>query len=84
MTPEPISAVGAKGQASFLQGLVTATAVGLAALTAANVMEGSDGVIAAFPPCLSFLLGVIPTNRYVPIGGKRSLKNDPCQMHETP
>jgi hypothetical protein len=28
--------------------------------------------------------GVIPTNRYVPIGGKQSLKNGPRQMHETP
>ncbi len=27
---------------------------------------------------------VIPTNRYVPIGGKQSLKIDPRQMHETP
>jgi hypothetical protein len=27
---------------------------------------------------------VIPTNRYVPIGGKRSLKNDPHQMHKIP
>jgi hypothetical protein len=27
---------------------------------------------------------VIPTNRYVPIGGKRSLKNDPRQMHKIP
>ncbi len=30
----------------------------LAALTAANVMEGTDGAKAAFPPCLSFLLGL--------------------------
>jgi hypothetical protein len=29
-------------------------------------------------------LSVIPTNRYVPIGGKRSLKSDPRQMHKTP
>ncbi len=42
----------------FLQGLVAATAAGLSALTAANVMEGTDGVMAAFPPCLSFLLGI--------------------------
>ncbi len=27
---------------------------------------------------------VIPTNRYVPIGRKQSLKNDPPQMHKTP
>jgi hypothetical protein len=30
------------------------------------------------------LQDVIPTNRYVPIGGKQSLKNDPHPMHETP
>jgi hypothetical protein len=36
--------------------------------------------------CLKFLRQgcVIPTNRYVPIGGKQSLKSDPRQMHETP
>ncbi len=33
--------------------------------------------------CNSFII-VIPTNRYVPIGGKRSLKNNPHQMHKTP
>jgi hypothetical protein len=52
------STVGAKGKAGFLQGLVAATAVTLAALTAAYVMEGTDGVMVAFPPCLSFLLGI--------------------------
>ncbi len=52
------SAVGAKGQARFLQGLVAGTAAALAALTAANVMEGANGAMAAFPPCLSFLLGL--------------------------
>jgi hypothetical protein len=52
------SAVGAKGQADFLCGLAAATVVGLAALTAANVMEGPDGVRVAFPPCLFFLLGL--------------------------
>ncbi len=45
------SAVGAKGQASFLRGLAVATEAALAALTAANVIEGTDGVMAAFPPC---------------------------------
>ncbi len=40
----------------FLQGLAMATAVALAALTAANVMEGMAGVRAAFPPFLSCLL----------------------------
>ncbi len=52
------SAVGAKGQASFLQGLAAATAAALAALTAANMMEGTDAVMATFPPYLSFLLGI--------------------------
>ncbi len=52
------SAVGAKGQASFLRGLAAATAAALGALTAANVMEGTDGVMATFPPCSSFLLGL--------------------------
>ncbi len=41
-----------------MQGLAAATAVALAALTAANVMEGMNGVRAAFPPCSSFLLGL--------------------------
>ncbi len=49
-TGDDTSVVGAKGQASFLQGLAAATAAALAALTAANVMEGTDGVMAAFPP----------------------------------
>ncbi len=40
----------------FLQGLAAATAAELAALTAANVMVGTDGVGVAFPPCSSFLL----------------------------
>ncbi len=57
-TRDDTSAVGAKGQASFLQGLEAATAAALAALTAANVMEGTDGVMVAFPPCSSFLLGL--------------------------
>jgi hypothetical protein len=30
------------------------------------------------------VVGVIPTNGYVPIGGKQSLKNNPRQMHKTP
>jgi hypothetical protein len=51
------SAVEAKGQAGFLRGLLAATAA-LAALTAANVIEGMDGVMVAFPPCSSFLLGL--------------------------
>jgi hypothetical protein len=34
------------------------TAAALIALTAANVMEGTDGAMAAFPPCLSVLLGL--------------------------
>ncbi len=34
----------------------TATAAALAAFTAANVIEGTDGGMAASPPCLSFLL----------------------------
>jgi hypothetical protein len=44
----------------YLQGLAAATAVALAASTAANVMEGTDGVAAAFPPFSSFLLGIQP------------------------
>jgi hypothetical protein len=52
------SAVGAKGEARLLQGLVAGTATALAALTAANVMEGTDGAMVAFLPCLSFLLGL--------------------------
>ncbi len=55
-TGSDTSAAGAKGQASFLQGLVAATAAVLAALTAATVMEGMDGAMAASSPCLSFLL----------------------------
>ena len=55
-TSPDTSAVGAKGQVSFLQRLVAATAAALAALTAANVMEGMAGVRAAFPPCSSCLL----------------------------
>ncbi len=38
--------------------MAAVTAAALAALTAANVMEGTDGVRVAFPPCLSFLLGL--------------------------
>jgi hypothetical protein len=46
-----------------MQGLAAATAVGLAAFAAAafaaaNVTNGTDGGMAAPPPCLSFLLGV--------------------------
>jgi hypothetical protein len=52
------SAVGAKEQAGFLQGLAAVTAAALAALTTANVMKGTDGVMVAFPPCSSFLLGL--------------------------
>jgi hypothetical protein len=57
-TGSDTSAVGAKGQVSFLQGLAAATAAVLAALKAANVMEGTDGAKAASPPYLSFLLGL--------------------------
>jgi hypothetical protein len=53
-----MSAVGAKGQAGFLQGLAAATAAALATLPAATVMEGTDGAMVAFPPCLSLLLGL--------------------------
>jgi hypothetical protein len=57
------SAAGADGAVGFLQGLAAAaTAAALAALTAANVMEGMDGYIAAFPPCSSFLLGILRRN----------------------
>jgi hypothetical protein len=52
------SAVGVKGNSVLLQGLVAATAALLAAFTAANMMEGTDGGMAASPPCLSFLLGL--------------------------
>jgi hypothetical protein len=57
-TGSDTSAVGAKGHAILLQGLVAATAAVLAAFTAVNVMEGMDGAMAAFLPCLSFLLGL--------------------------
>ncbi len=53
------SAAGAEGVAGFFQGLAVATAAALAALKVANVMEGMDGDMAAFPPCLSFLLGIL-------------------------
>ena len=52
------SAIGAKGNLILLQGLAAATAVALAGFTAANVMEGTDGAMAASLPCLSFLLGL--------------------------
>jgi hypothetical protein len=52
------SAVGAKGHAILLQGLAAATAAASAAITAANVMEETDGAMAASPPCFSFLLGL--------------------------
>ncbi len=47
-----------------MQGLAAATAAALAAFAAAafavaNVMDGADGGMAAPPPCLSFLLGVV-------------------------
>ncbi len=47
-----------------MQGLAAATTVALAAFavaafTAANVMDGTDGGMAAPPPCLSFVLGVV-------------------------
>ncbi len=48
------SAVRAKGHTILLRGLAAATAAALAAFTAANVMEGMDGAMAASPPCLSF------------------------------
>jgi hypothetical protein len=45
-----------------MQGLAAATAAALAAFAVAafavaNVMDGTDGGMAAPPPCLSFLLG---------------------------
>ena len=45
-----------------MHGLAAATAAALAAVAAAafavaNVMDGTDGGMAAPPPCLSFLLG---------------------------
>jgi hypothetical protein len=52
------SAIGAKGNLILLQGLAAATAVALEAFTAAYMMEGMDGGMAASPPCLSFLLGL--------------------------
>jgi hypothetical protein len=57
-TSADASAAGAEGAVGFLQGLAVATAAALAALTAANMMEGTDGVRVAFPPCLSLLLGL--------------------------
>ncbi len=50
------SAIRAKGNSILPRGLAAATAVALAAFTAATVMEGTDGGMAASPPCLSFLL----------------------------
>jgi hypothetical protein len=55
-TGSDTSAIGAKGHAILLQGLAAATAAALAAFTAANVMEGTAGGMAASPTCLSFLL----------------------------
>ncbi len=52
------SAIGAKGNLILLRGLAAATVVALAAFIAANVMEGTDGGMAAYLPCLSFLLGL--------------------------
>jgi hypothetical protein len=57
-TGSDTSAIVAKGNSILLQGLAVATAAALAAFTAANVMEGTDGGMAAPPPCLSFLLGL--------------------------
>ncbi len=57
-TGSDTSTIGAKGHAILLRGLKVATAVALAAFTAANVMEGADGGMAASPLCLSFLLGL--------------------------
>jgi hypothetical protein len=57
-TGSDTSAIGAKGHVILLQRLVAATAAGLAAFTASNVMEGTDGGMAASPTCLSFLLGL--------------------------
>jgi hypothetical protein len=57
-TGSDTSAIWAKGHAILLRGLAAVTAAALAAFTAANVMEGTDGGMAASPPCLSFLLGL--------------------------
>ncbi len=57
-TGSDTSAAGAEGVAGFLQGLAAAAAVALAAFKAANVMEETNGAMAASPPCLSFLLGL--------------------------
>ncbi len=47
-----------------MQGLAAVTAVALAAFaaaafTVANLMDGTDGSMAAPPPCLPFLLGIV-------------------------
>jgi hypothetical protein len=52
------SNIKAKGNLILHQGLAAATAAALAAFTAANLMEGTDGGMAASPLCLSFLLGL--------------------------
>ncbi len=57
-TGSDTSAIRAKGNSILLQGLAAATAVALAAFTAANMMEGTDGGMAASLLCLSFLLGL--------------------------
>ncbi len=57
-TSSDTSAIRAKGNLILLQVLAAATAAALAAFTAANMMEGMDGGMAASPPCLSFLLGL--------------------------
>jgi hypothetical protein len=57
-TSSDTSAIGTKGNLILLQELAAATAAGLAAFTAATVMKGTDGGMAASPPCLSFLLGL--------------------------
>jgi hypothetical protein len=51
-------AIRAKGNFILLQGLVAATAAALAAFTAANVIEGTDGGMAASHLCVSFFLGL--------------------------
>jgi hypothetical protein len=57
-TGSDTSAIRAERKLILLRGLVAATAVALAAFTAATVMEGTDGGMAASLPRLSFLLGL--------------------------
>jgi hypothetical protein len=57
-TGSDTSAIGAEGNSILPCRLAAATAVALTAFTAATVMEGTDGGMAASPPRLSFLLGL--------------------------